>query len=166
MATVLSMRGVIMQRTTLPFALALFVALTACDGSGGAESACTDASTSEACAVFRLVNQERAAAGLAPYEWNADLAVAAQLHAIDMADNGYFDHVSLDGRTFSARARDAGYDGSPRGENIALGQRSAEQAMSSWMASGGHRANILSNGSTEIGVGYYERHWVQVFGAR
>ncbi|HJL17095.1 MAG TPA: CAP domain-containing protein [Sandaracinaceae bacterium LLY-WYZ-13_1] len=128
---------------------------------GGA--ACDDP-TLEVCRVFELVNEERADAGLAPYAWNPELALAAQRHAEDMVDQGYFDHQSLDGRSFGDRAFEAGYDGSPRGENIAAGQRSAEQVMDSWMSSGGHRANILSEGSNEIGVGFEANHWVQVFG--
>lgn len=36
--------------------------------------------------------------------------------------------------------------------------------MDSWMSSPGHRANILAEGSNEIGVGFEANHWVQVFG--
>ena len=60
--------------------------------------------------------------------------------------------------------RDAGYDGCPRGENIALGQRSAEQVMGDWMDSDGHRRNILSSNSNEIGMGFLDNRWVQNFG--
>ena len=128
-------------------------------------SSCAD-EASEVCAVFRLVNEERANAGVPPYTWNPELGVAAQLHAEDMVAQGYFDHASLDGRSFADRALEAGYDASPRGENIAAGQRSAEQVMSSWMGSTGHRQNILADGSNEIGVGLMDAHWVQVFGHR
>jgi uncharacterized protein YkwD len=38
--------------------------------------------------------------------------------------------------------------------------------MSSWMGSDGHRRNILAEGSTDIGVGFHQNHWVQVFGTR
>lgn len=139
------------------------LAMAACGDSGPGGSACTD-ETLEVCQVYRLVNEERNAAGLDPYDWNGDLALAAQLHAEDMNDQSYFSHDSLDGRTFDVRIRDAGYDGSPRGENIARGQRSAEQVMESWMDSAGHRRNILSEGANEIGVGFIDNHWVQVFG--
>jgi uncharacterized protein YkwD len=136
-----------------------------CADMASVEPSCDEA-TSEVCEVFRLVNEERSANGLAPYEWNAELALAAQLHAEDMVAQDYFSHDSLDGRDFVQRARDAGYDGSPRGENIAAGQRTPEQVMQSWLGSSGHRANILSSSSTEIGVGFHQNHWVQVFGAR
>ncbi len=127
---------------------------------------CTSGQASEQCGVFQAVNRERVDAGLPALEYDVDLALAAQRHAEDMAANGYFDHTSQDGRDFGQRASDAGYTGSPRGENIAQGQQSPESVMESWMNSPGHRANILSEGSNEIGVGFAESHWVQVFGVR
>lgn len=128
--------------------------------------ACGGDDTSEVCQVFAIVNEERADAGLSPYEWNTELAIAAQLHADDMDEQGYFDHVSLDGRSFSDRAGEAGYDAFATGENIASGQRSPEQVMQSWMASSGHRGNILSIRSNEVGIGLRNFKWVQVFGQR
>ncbi len=141
----------------------MVLAFGACGDSGPGGSSCTDEAL-EVCQVYRLVNEERNAAGLDPYDWNGDLALAAQLHAEDMNDQGYFSHESLDGRDFVQRIQDTGYDGGARGENIARGQRSAEQVMQSWMDSDGHRRNILSEGSNEIGVGFIDNHWVQVFG--
>ncbi len=127
--------------------------------------ACPAGDSSEPCAVFDLVNRERAEAGLEPYEWNPALARAAQAHCEDMVANDYFDHRGLDGSSFSDRAIDAGYDGSPRGENIAAGYSSPERTMQQWMGSEGHRNNILSTGSNEIGVGFCGGNtWVQVFG--
>lgn len=120
----------------------------------------------EACEVFAIVNQEREAADVAPLKYNSALERSAQLHAEDMHDNDYFDHMSLDGRSFVDRTNDAGYDGTPRGENIAFGQRNPEAVMQSWMQSTGHRNNILNPGFTEIGVGFQNGRWVQVFGSR
>ncbi len=127
---------------------------------------CSDDQDSQVCGVYQIVNRERIDAGLPAYDYDTDLAVAAQLHAEDMAANDYFDHTSQDGRSFSERAKEAGYDASPRGENIAWGQPTPEAVMESWMNSSGHRANILAEGSTEMGVGFAEDHWVQVFGTR
>jgi uncharacterized protein YkwD len=148
------------------FALVLFAPAVLGCGPSDAGPACGAGDTSEVCEVFRLVNAERATAGLPPYAWDPHLAVAAQRHAEDMAAQGYFSHTSLDGRTFADRAGEAGYDASPRGENIAMGYPSPEAVMDGWMSSDGHRANILASGSNEIGVGLHERHWVQVFGTR
>lgn len=145
--------------------IALAGGMTACTGDPDVPD-CSADSAEETCAVFGIVNQERIDADLPPYAWNTELAVAAQLHAQDMVDHGYFDHTSQDGRSFADRAEDAGYDAQPRGENIAAGQSSPEQVMDSWMNSSGHRANILAEGSNEIGVGLLDAHWVQVFGHR
>ena len=143
-------------------AAACCVLLVACGEEGdGPDCGADDAS--EVCEVFRLVNAERDGAGLDPYGWSPELYRAAQDHAQDMVDQGYFSHDSLDGRSFSDRAEEAGYPGFPRGENIAAGQQTPEQVMDSWMNSQGHRANILSD-ADEIGVGLVDFHWVQVFG--
>lgn len=121
---------------------------------------------SEQCQVFELVNIERNDRGEEPLEYNSALELAAQRHAEDMYENDYFSHTSQDGRDFGQRAEEAGYSGSPGGENIALGQNSAEQVMTSWMNSDGHRRNILDGNFDEIGVGFHNNYWVQVFGVR
>ena len=119
----------------------------------------------EGCGVLDLVNQERANAGVPALRYDPALAQAALAHAADMVAQNYFDHTSLDGRDFSARAKAAGYQGFPTGENIARGQANAQEVMNSWMTSAGHRKNILSANSNEIGVGVEQRTWVQVFGS-
>jgi len=118
------------------------------------------------CEVFRLVNEERANANLPALKYDSSLALSAQRHAQDMNTGGYFSHTSQDGRNFSQRTIDAGYDGFPSGENIAAGQRTPSAVMQSWMSSPGHRGNILSNRFNEIGVGHESSIWVQVFGTR
>jgi uncharacterized protein YkwD len=150
-----------MKRLGWVLALASGLALAGCSEAG---SSCDD--ESEVCEVFRLVNVERAAAGESPLAWNHELFVAAQRHAEDMAAQDYFSHTSLDGRSFSDRTRDAGYDASPRGENIAAGYGTPAAVMDGWMNSSGHRRNILAAGSNELGVGLFDRRWVQVFGFR
>ena len=129
---------------------------------GGSSEVCLDGKFQ--CEVFEIVNSERAAVGLPAYKYNPHLATAAQDHAIDMHQRDYFDHTSLDGRSFGDRVGETPYEGFPSGENIALGQRTPESVMESWMNSTGHRNNILSESSTEIGVGFCENYWVQVFG--
>jgi uncharacterized protein YkwD len=126
---------------------------------------CPDAETPDGCGVITLVNQERANEGVAALRFDPSLARAAQAHAADMVQNDYFEHISPDGRDFSDRAEAAGYQGFATGENIAQGQASAAEVMRSWMNSDGHRRNILSSSSNEIGVGVEQRTWVQVFGS-
>ena len=150
-------------RALLFLVLALMTTSLACSDATAVPD-CTADMEAEVCAVFQLVNQERVSRGLAPYGWSSELAVASQRHAEDMVAQDYFSHTSLDGRNFGDRAVDANYDGSPRGENIAAGQQSAESVMDSWMNSEGHRNNSLSTSSNEIGIGLHDLHWVQNFG--
>jgi uncharacterized protein YkwD len=116
--------------------------------------------------VVYLVNAEREAAGCGPLAVNDALTAAAQGHSDDMAANDYFSHTSLDGATASDRAEAAGFTGTALGENIAAGQRSAQDVMAAWMGSEGHRANILNCDYTVIGVGLNEDgwYWTQMFG--
>ncbi|SDP21399.1 Uncharacterized conserved protein YkwD, contains CAP (CSP/antigen 5/PR1) domain [Pedococcus dokdonensis] len=119
--------------------------------------------------VLSLVNSERARAGCRAVRANSALQTAAQRHSADMAAKDYFSHTSKDGRTFADRIRAAGYRGSTIGENIAAGQTTASAVMKSWMASSGHRANILNCSFTALGVGHatggsYGHYWTQDFG--
>lgn len=157
--------------TSLSAAL-LFLSVLACGGATDGvaqnedfEDGCPRTRTPEACDVFGLVNKARVDEGKARLVYNQALAQAAYDHALDMSEQDYFDHTSKDGRTFSQRAKAAGYDAFPSAENIAWGQRNAAEVMDSWMSSSGHRSNILG-GSNEIGVGYVDGLWVQVFGKR
>ncbi len=114
--------------------------------------------------VVELTNQFRSAR-CDPLKTNAQLTAAAQDHASDMANLGYFSHTSKDGRTFDKRIKAKGYD-SPGAENIAQGQSTPEQVVSAWMASEGHRANIMNCELNTIGVAVDMRgfYWVQDFG--
>jgi uncharacterized protein YkwD/murein DD-endopeptidase MepM/ murein hydrolase activator NlpD len=125
--------------------------------------------------VVVLTNQERARRGLPPLKPNGVLHEAARLHAEDMARHAYFSHQGRDGRSSMLRMRALGYEGNAFGENIAMGQRTPEEVVQSWMKSAGHRENILNRAFREMGVGVAERNqgqggarrlWVQTFGAR
>lgn len=106
-----------------------------------------------------------------PLEMDEIIQVAARLHSTDMGEQGYFDHDSLDGRTFSDRMTEAGFTGGyPWGENIAAGQATPEQVMQGWMASPGHCRNIMNAEFNVIGIGYANvpgsdpvHYWTQDF---
>ena len=112
----------------------------------------------EAGQVVDLVNAARAQAGCGALTVDDRLIAAAQGHSDDMAAKGYFSHTSQDGRSFADRVRAAGYP-SPGGENIAQGQRGAQEVHDAWMNSEGHRANILNCDFTGIGVGLHAGSW-------
>ncbi|MBA9085267.1 putative YkwD family protein [Fontibacillus solani] len=113
--------------------------------------------------VVALVNKERAAAGLKPLTVHTNLSKMAKDKAIDMFKNKYFSHTSpLYGSPFDMM--DA-YNITYRyaGENIAKGQKSAEEVVEDWMNSPGHKANMMNANYNLIGVGYYNGYWVQEF---
>jgi uncharacterized protein YkwD len=127
--------------------------------TGGADSAVA--------AALAEVNRLRAEAGADALRLDARLAAAAQAHAADMAAKGYLAHTSPDGRTLEQRASAAGYHPfMALGENIAQGQADWRAAIVTWMASPGHRANLLDARFEDTGFGAADEYWVQVFGAQ
>ncbi|GAA2817943.1 CAP domain-containing protein [Streptomyces showdoensis] len=117
--------------------------------------------------VVRLVNVERAKVGCVAIRSDADLAALAGAFSADMAARNFFDHTDPDGLTPWARATRAGVSGLGA-ENIARGQVDAAAVMKSWMASDGHRANILNCDYKTLGVGVHFADggpwWTQDFG--
>lgn len=119
--------------------------------------------------VLDLTNAERKKADLPPLMVNAKLFAAARAHSTNMAAKEVLAH-ELDGKNFDARVRDQGYRLGYGGENCAMGQESPAEAVSSWMSSEGHKANILGKNYKEIGIGIAkdakgQRYWTQVFAA-
>jgi uncharacterized protein YkwD len=171
-----------MARTyvTLPLALAAILLVAGCPGllgtgaggsstggtvTGGASGTSTIASDAER--ILQLVNAERTSRGLSSLAANTLLDAAAATHATDMAGNNFFAHTGSDGSSVSDRATAAGYVWTKIGENIGLGNVSADDMMDLWMNSTEHRANILDPDFTELGVATDDsgtKLWVQVFG--
>ncbi len=117
--------------------------------------------------VVALVNQERSKAGLQPLSINWEVARVARIKSEEMRDKNYFSHTSpLYGSPFDMLKKFA-IPYRAAGENIAKGQKTAQAVMKSWMASEGHRKNILSPTFTQIGVGYCvgagSTYWTQIF---
>lgn len=103
--------------------------------------------------VFRLVNAERVKNGLQTLKYNWQAARTARIKSQDMITNKYFNHTSpIYGSPFKM-LESYGLKFSAAAENIAKGQRTAQEVMNSWMNSPGHRANILGKSFTELGVG-------------
>lgn len=122
--------------------------------------------------LLTLINQERAAAGLAPLTPAPELMAAAQAHSQDMAASGMISHTGADGRTAGQRIQDAGYAWQRYGENIAVSFPTPAAAMGFWINSAPHRGNILDPGMREVGIGYaqqatgYGHYWTITFGER
>lgn len=103
--------------------------------------------------VVALTNQSRSANGLVPLAINPMLTQAAQAKADDMIVRQYFAHVGPDGEQAWDWMRRAGYAYRFAGENLALYFTSAEETYAGWLASPTHRANILSEKYSQIGIG-------------
>lgn len=117
--------------------------------------------------VVELVNAERAKYGLSALTVDAKVQQAALVRAKESAQS--FSHTRPNGSSFSTALTEAGVSYRRAGENIAYGQRTPQQVMNAWMNSSGHRANILNEDFTTIGVGYTvingTAYWAQLFTA-
>lgn len=116
--------------------------------------------------ILDLVNQERQKAGLNALELDAALCNAAQTRSQEQTV--VFSHTRPNGQSCFSVLDENGISYRGAGENIAMGQRSAEEVMNGWMNSEGHRANILNSSFTKLGVGCYQDsagklYWTQLF---
>jgi len=115
--------------------------------------------------VLNLVNQQRKAAGLKKLSLDENLNRVAALRAAEIVEK--WSHTRPDGSAWKTAFAEEGVSASYRGENLAKGQYSAKLVVKQWMASKGHKANILNKKFTKMGVasvvidGY--TYWVQVF---
>lgn len=140
-------------------------------GSGDSESqkpSERQAEMTQAEAVLKLVNQERKKAGVSELTLSTKLSDIAYTKAKDMADKNYFSHQSPTYGSPFDMLKQFGVSYTYAGENIAAGQKSAEEVMNGWMNSSGHKANILNKNYTQLGVGFYRggqygTEWVQLF---
>jgi uncharacterized protein YkwD len=127
----------------------------------------TSAEAAAEARVLQLVNEERANAGCQPVAANSALRGLAAAFSEDMDARNFFSHTDPSGNDPWERAKAAGITGLG-GENIAMGQATAEAVMESWMNSPGHRANILNCDFKTLGVGVHFGSggpwWTQDFG--
>jgi uncharacterized protein YkwD len=131
--------------------------------------------------IHKLINKERRRQGLPPLSWDNALAAVARSHSRDMAKRNYFSHYSPEGRDFSFRYKEAGYQCALRvGSSLYLGaenilqnnlydsvttingtayydwntqEKIAETSVQGWMKSPGHRKNILTPQWRKEGIG-------------
>ena len=102
--------------------------------------------------IVYLTNKQRSAAGCKPLHVDARLTTASVAHSAYMAQSGSFSHTGRGGSDFVRRDKAAHYP-RPLAENIAYGYRSGLDVVKAWMASPGHRTNILNCKATTVGVG-------------
>lgn len=104
--------------------------------------------------AIRLINAERTKAGLAELTIDSDLMSMAAVRAEEMSEK--FEHTRPDGSDWKTIFDEFGWTlPNKRGENGSAGDGAASKTVSRWMNSSGHKANILKDNVTKIGVGYY-----------
>jgi len=103
-------------------------------------------------ALTDLTNFNRQQSDLPGLAVSPLLRAAAELKAQDMAAKGYFSHTSPDGLTPWFWLKKAGYEYITAGENLAVNFVDSQDVANAWMNSPAHRANILNNNFTEVGI--------------
>lgn len=113
-------------------------------------------------AVLELVNKARAAQGVDALTLDPDLCKAAAIRAEELGT--YFSHDRPDGTSCFTVFEEVGIKSyHAAGENIASRYADANAVMNGWMNSPGHRANILSEDYSRIGIARSGSAWVQLF---
>lgn len=132
------------------------------DTNSTSEKESTNFMTQVESRIFERVNAERSKAGLPQLSYNNTMQKYARMKSQDMGVRNYFDHKDPQGNLITAKMKADGVNYMAWGENIAyIGGVSdanalADQFMTNWMNSPGHRANILSSNFKSIGVGVYK----------
>lgn len=111
--------------------------------------------------ILALVNAERAKEGLAPLAQDEALTKAALVRAGELIE--LYSHDRPDGSTCYTVLREQGISYSSAGENIAYGFPDPESVVAAWMASPGHRANILDPSYTHMAAARCQSSWEQLF---
>jgi uncharacterized protein YkwD len=117
---------------------------------GDDEARVVTAADTDARRVVALTNAARADAGCRPLTETAALDAYATDWATRMAGGVGLVHSRLGGIVWA--------------ENIARGQDTADEVVADWLASPGHRRNILDCSYATIGVAHVGEYWSQNFG--
>lgn len=170
-------RGPMLRRTLVAAAgamvVAAFVAVIWTLGGTPNAKALSNCDTTEAGItaaeqqMLTLINNARTSAGLQALKLSPNLNRAAAWKSADPSATGSggfpFSHTDSLGRSPVTRAPDCGY-ASGAAENIAYGSSDPQTSFNMWMASSGHKANILMASYKVIGIGQHGTAWTTDFG--
>lgn len=143
-------------------------------GTGGSSSSGNTSSSTETSnmnsdekEVFDLINKQRTNNGLAALKNDSEVQRVARIKAQDMVDNNYFSHASPTYGSPFDMLKSFKISYKTAGENIA-GNSSNSSAVTAWMNSSGHKANILNSNFNYTGIGVvsspkYGKMYVQLF---
>ena len=134
---------------------------------GTGTSSASSTLTADELETFNLINQQRINNGLSALKIDSEVQRVARIKAQDMVNNNYFDHNSPTYGTPFNMLKNFGISYNSAGENIA-GNSSNSAAVTAWMNSSGHRANILNGSYNYTGIGVvsspkYGKIYVQMF---
>jgi uncharacterized protein YkwD len=136
--------------------------LLAVSASAASTSAAGERTSATEMGILSQLNAVRSADGLRPLVISGDLEDAAAAHSRAMLQEGFFEHDSPDGTSFSARLQSfyspRGFDRWFVGENLlyASDDVTPAEVIDAWMHSPGHRANILTPRWREVGIAAME----------
>ena len=136
-------------------------------GSGSSSSSNTSTLSSDEKEVFDLINKQRTNNGLSALKIDAEVLNVARIKAKDMVNNNYFSHNSPTYGSPFDMLKSFKVTYKTAGENIA-GNSSNSAAVTAWMNSSGHKANILNSSFNYTGIGVvnsskYGKVYVQMF---
>ncbi|KAF4042547.1 Cysteine-rich secretory protein family [Phytophthora infestans] len=141
-------------------------------GQSQGQTSSSGLSASEMGEMLGRINAYRSQNGLPGLSIDNRLVNAATLHSQDQANNCKMTHAGSNGSRLGDRIKAQGYDFSTTAENVAAGQTTVEQVMTSWWNSPGHRANLLGKNVENVGFAKvvnsgcsnYATYWTQDFG--
>lgn len=137
------------------------------NNSSSNSNSTTTAMTTDEKEVFDLINSQRTQNGLSALKLDTETLRVARIKAQDMVDNNYFSHNSPTYGTPFQMLNSFKISYKTAGENIA-GNSSNSAAVTAWMNSSGHKANILNSSFNYTGIGVvkgskYGKIYVQLF---
>lgn len=110
--------------------------------------------------VLDIINSIRNEHELSPLTWDDELYEVAKIRSQESSQK--WSHTRPDGTHWSTLSPNV------HGENLAKGYNTAQAAVDAWMASEGHKANILREEFTRAAVSFYEAEngwfWCVSFG--
>lgn len=116
--------------------------------------------------LIRLTNELRASLGVAPLKMDETFCIAACKKATDYHLNDFYDgedHAMIDGRIWKSIFTDFGISSTARAENLARGQKTAQEMFNDWKNSPIHYENMVNPVYTRVGVGSCGYTWFQLF---
>jgi uncharacterized protein YkwD len=156
-------------------ALAVILVSVLAAGERGSAAVSYDA---EELQFLRLINDYRNENGVGPLILSDTLAVAAEHHSEDMGEYNFFAHNTVASSYYPVgsqpwdRMEAEGYDyNTIKGENLATGTETAEEAFQAWRESPSHNAAMLDGRYRVVGIarvnvpgGRHEWYWTTDFG--